>query len=167
MTLTSPSNTVVQLTQDAGGFSDDFQDVILDDSASKSIQTADNPDLDQAYFVGDSYTPFQPLSGFNGEDPNGIWTLEIIDDAFIDQGFIYASGDLAPWGTAIGTQLIVTPGTDCQMQISSAVAGELLPLDNTALVLAGLSSMTPWMIPAVAGIAGAAVYLVKYRTNKE
>jgi hypothetical protein len=47
------------------------------------------------------------------------------------------------------------------------VAGELLPLDSTALLIGGLSSMSVFMIPAVAGIAGAAVYLVKYRTNKE
>jgi sugar lactone lactonase YvrE len=47
------------------------------------------------------------------------------------------------------------------------VAGELLPLDSTALMIAGLSSMSVFMIPAVAGIAGAAVYLVKYRANKE
>ena len=47
------------------------------------------------------------------------------------------------------------------------VAGELLPLDSTALLIGGLSSMSVWMIPSIAGIAGAAVYLVKYRANKE
>jgi hypothetical protein len=47
------------------------------------------------------------------------------------------------------------------------VAGETLPLDLTALLIGGLSSMSVWMIPAVAGIAGAAVYLVKFRANKE
>jgi hypothetical protein len=45
------------------------------------------------------------------------------------------------------------------------VTGELIPTDNTALVLAGLTSMTPFMIPAIAGIAGAAVYLVKFRAR--
>ena len=43
------------------------------------------------------------------------------------------------------------------------VAGELLPLDSTALFLAGVQSMTVWMIPAVVGLAGAGVYLVKFR----
>jgi len=43
------------------------------------------------------------------------------------------------------------------------VAGELLPLDNTALMIAGLTSMTVWMVPAVAGLAGVGVYLVKSR----
>ena len=46
------------------------------------------------------------------------------------------------------------------------VAGELLPLDNTALLLAGIQSMTVWMIPTVLGLAGAGVYLVKFRANR-
>jgi len=47
------------------------------------------------------------------------------------------------------------------------VAGQLLPLDSTALLIGGLTSMSVWMIPAVAGIAGAGIYLVKFRANKE
>jgi len=45
------------------------------------------------------------------------------------------------------------------------VAGELLPLDSTALFLAGIQSMTVWMIPTVLGLAGAGVYLVKFRKH--
>ena len=47
------------------------------------------------------------------------------------------------------------------------VAGELLSINSSALVIAGLTSMTPWMVPAVIGIAGAGIYLVKFRANKE
>ncbi len=43
------------------------------------------------------------------------------------------------------------------------VAGELLPLDSTALFIGGLTSMSVWMIPTVLGLAGAGVYLVKFR----
>ena len=53
--------------------------------------------------------------------------------------------------------------TDTEQQ----VAGELLPLDSTALLIGGISSMSVFMIPAVAGLVGAAVYLVKFRANKE
>jgi len=42
-------------------------------------------------------------------------------------------------------------------------AGELLPIDSSALMIAGLTSMTVWMIPTVLGLAGAGVYLVKFR----
>ena len=45
------------------------------------------------------------------------------------------------------------------------VAGELLPLDSSALMIAGLTSSAVWMVPAVAGLAGAGVYLVKYRAR--
>ncbi len=57
-----------------------------------------------------------------------------------------------------------TPSNDpiCQ---PTQVAGELLPLDNTALFLAGIQSMTVWMVPTVLGLAGAGVYLVKFRTR--
>ena len=51
----------------------------------------------------------------------------------------------------------------CPVAIPTPVAGELIPLDSTALLIGGLSSMSVFMIPAVAGIAGAAVYLVKFR----
>jgi len=44
------------------------------------------------------------------------------------------------------------------------VAGELLALDSSALVIAGLSGMI-WMVPAVAGVLGAGVYLIKFRKN--
>ena len=47
------------------------------------------------------------------------------------------------------------------------VAGELLPLDSTALLIGGLSSMSVFMIPAVAGLAGAGVYLVKFRARDD
>jgi len=59
------------------------------------------------------------------------------------------------------------PDLGCQAEpnpvCEEPVAGELLPLDNSALMIAGLTSMTAWMIPAVAGLAGAGVYLVKFR----
>jgi len=43
------------------------------------------------------------------------------------------------------------------------VAGELLPLDSSALMIAGLTSMSVWMVPAIVGLAGVGVYLVKFR----
>jgi len=43
------------------------------------------------------------------------------------------------------------------------VAGELLPIDSSALMIAGLTSMSVWMIPTVLGLAGVGVYLAKFR----
>ncbi len=48
-----------------------------------------------------------------------------------------------------------------------SVGGEILSVDSTALVLAGIQGSAIWMIPTLAGLAGAGVYLVKFRTNKD
>ena len=49
----------------------------------------------------------------------------------------------------------------------TTVAGELLSINSSALLIGGLTSISMWMIPAVAGIAGTGLFLVKYRANKE
>lgn len=48
--------------------------------------------------------------------------------------------------------------------VSYPVAGELLSIDSSALVIAGLSNSV-WMIPIVAGIIGAGLYLTKFKTK--
>ncbi len=50
---------------------------------------------------------------------------------------------------------------------SLTVAGEIIPIDSSALMIAGLTSMSVWMIPTVLGLAGVGVYLVKYRANRD
>jgi hypothetical protein len=49
----------------------------------------------------------------------------------------------------------------------SPVAGELLSINLSALVIGGLASSAVWMIPTLAGIAGAGIYLVKLRANRD
>jgi len=49
--------------------------------------------------------------------------------------------------------------------IKQAVGGELLPIDSTALMLAGLQSSAIWMLPVLAGIAGTA-FCALYFTSK-
>ena len=55
----------------------------------------------------------------------------------------------------------------CEEPKDRPVAGELLSIDSSALVIGGLASSAVWMIPAVAGIAGAGIYLVKLRANRD
>jgi len=59
-----------------------------------------------------------------------------------------------------------TTGTppDC-VPISQVVGGELLPINNVALVIAGFSSVSVWMAPLLAGIAGAATIYIKKKRN--
>lgn len=46
------------------------------------------------------------------------------------------------------------------------VAGELIPMDSTALFLAGLSTSAVWMIPTLAGLVGTGISIAKLRGNK-
>ena len=65
-----------------------------------------------------------------------------------------------------GTQECFTepdPDPVCQ---PTQVVGELLPIDSSALMIAGLTTSAVWMVPAVAGLAGVGVYLVKFRANR-
>ncbi|MEQ9368827.1 MAG: filamentous hemagglutinin N-terminal domain-containing protein [Coleofasciculus chthonoplastes F3-SA18-01] len=99
VSLTSPTGTNVNLFSDVGGSDDNFRDTLLDDSASTSITAG------QAPFNG-TFKPQGSLAFFNGENPNGQWKLSVTDDALGDSGILYKVGDNAPWGTAIGTQLV-------------------------------------------------------------
>jgi hypothetical protein len=65
------------------------------------------------------------------------------------------------------------PGTDAvviwtaSFDESQPVAGELLSVNSSALVIGGLASNAVWMIPMIAGIAGTGIYLVKLRANRD
>jgi len=88
--LTSPSGTVVELFTDVGSSGDNFVNTTFDDEAATSIVAGTAP------FTG-SYRPEGLLAGFDGEDPNGTWTLSVTDDAGGDQG------TLNSWSIAIET----------------------------------------------------------------
>ncbi|MBN2473342.1 MAG: proprotein convertase P-domain-containing protein [Pirellulales bacterium] len=77
--LISPAGTRVELFTDVGGDGDDFFETSLDDDASISITEAAAP------FTG-TFRPEGTLADFLHEDPNGIWTLEVTDDAGGDLG---------------------------------------------------------------------------------
>ncbi|XZE55195.1 S8 family serine peptidase [Planctomycetaceae bacterium SH139] len=77
--LVGPDGTVVSLVADRGADGDNFTDTVFDDSAANPIASGNAP------FTG-SFRPEEPLSAFTGLDPNGVWTLEIFDDAVGDTG---------------------------------------------------------------------------------
>jgi hypothetical protein len=45
------------------------------------------------------------------------------------------------------------------------VGGEFLPIDTTALVIAGASANAIWILPILAGLAGAGLYLTRSKLN--
>jgi len=99
--------------------------------------------------------------------------------SIINEGMIIIHGTLANLDSILVNNSLIVVKCGGELIIESAlidngqiinedcVAGKLLPLDSTALFLAGIQSMTVWMIPAVVGLAGAGVYLVKFRANRD
>jgi subtilisin-like proprotein convertase family protein len=94
MTLTSPGGTIVTLTTDNGGANDNtFNGTRWDDSANPGGQVpyVNNNGLvsDHLYANLVTATPLAPeeaMGAFIGENPNGLWTLTISDDANADGG---------------------------------------------------------------------------------
>jgi subtilisin-like proprotein convertase family protein len=79
--LISPAGTRVELFTDIGGVQDNFTNVTLDDEASSPITSSFPP------FTG-TFRPEGLLSTFDGENANGIWILEVADDAEDDDGVL-------------------------------------------------------------------------------
>ncbi|MEO8460902.1 MAG: proprotein convertase P-domain-containing protein [Dokdonella sp.] len=117
ITLTSPAGTVVTITTDNGGTSDDaFNGTVWDDDANPGGQvpyTANNGLVtDQTYAVGVLASPLVPeeaLAAFIGQDPNGTWTLTLSDDAALDTGALNSwSLDIKTYTCASSADLSIT-----------------------------------------------------------
>ena len=81
-------------------------------------------------------------------------------------GEIYIINPVGPFETFVGTDSRGISDIAFAPNVV-VVGGEHLPIDSTALLLAGLQTSAIWMLPVLAGIAGTGFYLVKFRTNKE
>src|SRR4051812_2096074 len=94
ITLTSPAGTVVTITTDNGSSNDNiFNGTVWDDSATEGVVDHTYTNLTPAL----SLSPEEALAAFVGEDPNGTWTLHVIDDSGVD------TGTLDQWSLAIKT----------------------------------------------------------------
>lgn len=90
ITLISPGGQRVSLVTNTGGSGDNFRETAFNDDAQVSISNG------QAPFTGE-FKPNEQLSLFNNTETNGVWTLEIADQAFQDGGV------LLDWGLSIET----------------------------------------------------------------
>jgi subtilisin-like proprotein convertase family protein len=115
--LTSPGGTTVTLIQNTDGSGNNFCQTVLDDeSGGASIQSVVSA---QAPFTG-SFTPANPLSAFDGQNPNGTWTLSVQDFFSFDIGSIRAfSLEITP--AACATQVL-----DVCLQDDSNAANKVL-----------------------------------------
>ncbi|MCX6876240.1 MAG: putative Ig domain-containing protein [Verrucomicrobia bacterium] len=77
--LLGPQGTRVRLFGKIGGSGDNFTATVLDDEAGTAIAS------ELAPYTG-SFRPAEPLAAFDGQDPNGRWLLEALDDTANNPG---------------------------------------------------------------------------------
>jgi subtilisin-like proprotein convertase family protein len=85
-----PSNTWVLLFNQHPGNNpsrfDNFDNTYFNDQADQRITDSRAP-------YNGNFRPLEPLSRFNGRNPNGRWELWIFDHFYGDYGWLYKSGD--------------------------------------------------------------------------
>jgi subtilisin-like proprotein convertase family protein len=82
--LVSPAGTRVELTTDNGAGGANFTNTVFDDAAATSITTIVAAG---APFTG-TFRPEGPLSALNGQNPFGVWELEVTDDTQPIEGML-------------------------------------------------------------------------------
>ena len=126
--LNSPSGTRILLFSDLSSNESDFTNTTLDDEAGVRIVDASAP------FTG-RFVPEEFLDGFDGENPSGNWTLEIVDDNATDSGTLLSwSISLETLGlTAMDVTLSSDDTTEIQVPATVTIPANqshvLLPLD--------------------------------------
>ena len=122
ITVTSPAGTAVTLTTDNGGTNDNvFAGTTWDDDAGDT--NPPGPVTDNTFANAVVETPLVPeeaFAAFIGEDPNGTWTLDIVDDAGQD------IGTLNSWSVTL-TTLTATPIFDPVMSVASTDTPSAIP----------------------------------------
>ena len=87
--LTSPGGTSVVLLNAPGGAGNsgnNFCQTVLDDAGANSIQSIL---VAQAPFTG-TFRPASPLAALIGQNADGVWTLNVSDNALLDTGGVRA-----------------------------------------------------------------------------
>jgi subtilisin-like proprotein convertase family protein len=131
ITLTSPAGTTIRIVSDLGGSNDDvFDGTLWDDSAATPVTDA----VFTNHVVATPLSPEDSLDAFRGEDPNGVWTLAITDDA------AGQTGSLASWQIDVATLASAPYETTSQFARSAslAIAATGTPSVSDTITVAGL-----------------------------
>lgn len=106
--LISPNNTRVQLIANPEVDGTTLQNTIFDDNAVRSLSLGTAP-------YSQNFKSSEPLSGFDQENPSGIWTLEVTDSAAT------GTGVLLDWSLDIDTPSTPLAIVDRDVSLSEIV----------------------------------------------
>ena len=104
--IVSPSGTTVQLLDNwnnagiCGGCAGNGLEVTFDDAATLTPADLGNT-CNNAPAAEGTYQPVDALSAFNGEDPNGTWTINIADACLGDNGTTSATVMISTSGNVV------------------------------------------------------------------
>ena len=145
--LTSPGGTTVTLydrpgvpASTFGCSSNNLFALTLDDEAGSALEGQCPGGTDAGPLTG-SFTPNNPLSAFDGQDPNGNWTLVAIDAAGGDVGTVRAfslifggaCGTPSPSPTATASPTAtVSPSPPCPNFITLSTSQAITPLNSVS-----------------------------------
>lgn len=89
--LVSPQGTEATLLNNIGGSADNL-DVLFDDSGTANALSSGNHTIDGSYDITAQVqgSSTDPLSIFNGESAQGVWTIKICDDAAADLAYLHS-----------------------------------------------------------------------------
>jgi subtilisin-like proprotein convertase family protein len=158
--LVGPTGQSLILMSDVGGTTPGVANVNLtfDDDSAATLDSVSNPST--GYYqpanigTGDTFPPPAPspsaatsLSVFNGTNPNGLWSLFVVDDTALDSGVI-ADGWSVDFITATefcnsGSIAIVDVAPALPYPSSLTVSGLPVAVSKVALKIKGLSHTYP------------------------
>ena len=163
----------------------------LTDEVSEAFgETPGSVLFSQTYLAGTNYDADNPETLFDGVDSWEVFASNnyaasadavTTDGAFPDgnptaiakevgNGCVLMTGD-ANWMrdgsiASADNQALALNAFEYLNECIVVVGGEFLPIDSTALFLAGLSSSAVWIIPTLAGLAGAGV-IIRSRLHRD
>lgn len=118
--LISPAGDTVELSTDNGGSADNMSNVVFTDTSTNDI-TLQTSDIMPGYYHTEGSLGFAGL--YNGQDPNGEWSLFIKDDAGGDDGTLISwsmsFADHSPTPT-----IAYSDTTICITQVLEVTTGE-------------------------------------------
>ena len=115
-----------------------------------TIEEISNTPLDCSALIRGTLEQSTPAVLSISGDPEGDFFLSVLEICIDSQGTVMCPVNYE-------TSILLSP--------ESPIGGKIIPIDSTALLLAGAQTSAIWMAPLLAGVAGAAIIYIKKKRN--